>query len=204
MADARSSEAPVGPEAPSLTVSLSGPAMLAFLEDDFPQYPVTFRITYEATQNQMPITFRWTDLFKLALFQHDPAQGWQEVVIEETSGRPPRSAFDPLPLSDSGRQQYITLLPGESHSTTVDMTPYLTRTEDPKLVVGGRKYRYVFKGGDVEWWYYGTKEVCKLLLSISSSLYFENKCPESLGICDRLKSPSLTEAGPQGRQSDSL
>jgi hypothetical protein len=158
LAPARMSGAPV------FSLTIAGPSTLSMRDSDPSsrlRYPVTMTLSYEAAPDGLdgkPVTFH-TFMFKYLdsqqgfrlSFRKKGEDDWSphEIPIIFTYHMYRWSKPVPVNVGRNDKDEFATLVPGESWSFTREVTHF------PKHVAPGDKYRYRFKGGQLDWWDWG-------------------------------------------------
>ncbi|KAF7184721.1 hypothetical protein CNMCM7691_006144 [Aspergillus felis] len=157
LAPARMSGAPV------FSLSIAGPATLS-MRDRNPagilRYPVTMTLSYDAAPDGLdgkPVTFhtfifkdidRRQEGFRLYFKQKDD---WSphEIAGSFTYHEYRFSERVPVNVGRDNQSKFGALVPGESWSFTREVTDF------PKNAAPGDKFRYGFKGAQLDWWDWG-------------------------------------------------
>ncbi|CAG9995805.1 unnamed protein product [Clonostachys byssicola] len=153
------------PEAPILSVTLSCPPTLGWNRTEF---RIQFKVTYlgasdSSTHSAEPIIFnkwgfleneglcRGTQLFH---FHDDRWEAVEEDVVCTGAG----FVDDPdVAVCPANHKNFIRLAPGESwtFNTLIQEDTWNTLPQKTKL---GDKFRFIFKGAEVDWWVWGGAE----------------------------------------------
>ncbi|KAF2281488.1 uncharacterized protein EI97DRAFT_410359 [Westerdykella ornata] len=140
------------PDAPSLSVSIQ--CQSTFCPDS--GFEVIVKVTYQAESTARSITFH-THIFEQGDYYQlgRCCDGiWENCYQEEDYGF--LIVNDPdLPLNVGQNDQFASLQPGESWTTS--QRPGNSWGELPDDTEDGEVIRYVFTGGTLDWWDWGSK-----------------------------------------------
>lgn len=158
------------PDAPHLSLSLSAAPQLSMSG----RFEVTITVHHHADDavnpDGKPITFEQTYLYDLVgsnrygLFLREDNNNnttWKRIPEDPACGLSLTSAPDD---DDDNKNKvvvgqdsnFLSLKPGESHSTTRRIYPDHEFVEDFEV---GKTYSFRYLGGEISWWDWGTKEV---------------------------------------------
>lgn len=141
-----------GPDAPVFTIALECPSTICHDET----VEAVSKVTYEAEADAQPVTFHINMFQDNNSYQTGRFRDGNWVNYDGDSGCGFRIMDDPdVPVTVGQSEHFVSLRPGESWTTSQCLgIDWYGVPDDTK---NGEVFRYVFCGGTLDWWNWGSK-----------------------------------------------